>query len=108
MFRERHPRIDIETVVERRFVDVVAEGFGIHLIEACGSAGAAFLGDVALRRGGSVTAPRGPLWQRQLVEVATSSCGSMGATLSPEPGPRGVRSTASMGARDVTSEDREA
>lgn len=36
VFRERHPRIDIELVVEDRFVDIVAEGFdaGVRLIEA--------------------------------------------------------------------------
>jgi DNA-binding transcriptional LysR family regulator len=35
-FRERHPRIDVEIVVEDRFVDIVAEGYdaGIRLSEA--------------------------------------------------------------------------
>jgi DNA-binding transcriptional LysR family regulator len=35
-FRERHPRIEIEVVVEERFVDIVAEGYdaGVRLSEA--------------------------------------------------------------------------
>ena len=35
-FRERHPRIEVEVVVENRFVDVVAEGYdaGVRLHEA--------------------------------------------------------------------------
>jgi DNA-binding transcriptional LysR family regulator len=35
-FRERHPRIDVEVVVENRLVDVVAEGYdaGVRLTEA--------------------------------------------------------------------------
>jgi DNA-binding transcriptional LysR family regulator len=36
IFRERHPRIDVEVTVEERFVDIVAEGYdaGIRLTEA--------------------------------------------------------------------------
>jgi len=35
-FRERHPRIDVEVVIEDRFVDIVAEGYdaGVRLSEA--------------------------------------------------------------------------
>ncbi|RKH59098.1 LysR family transcriptional regulator [Corallococcus llansteffanensis] len=35
-FRERHPRIDVEVVIEERFVDIVAEGYdaGVRLSEA--------------------------------------------------------------------------
>ena len=35
-FRERHPRIEVEVVVEERFVDIVAEGYdaGVRLSEA--------------------------------------------------------------------------
>jgi DNA-binding transcriptional LysR family regulator len=35
-FRERHPRVEVEIVVEERFVDVVAEGYdaGVRLSEA--------------------------------------------------------------------------
>lgn len=35
-FRERHPRVDVEVVVEERFVDIVAEGYdaGVRLSEA--------------------------------------------------------------------------
>ncbi|HYG69837.1 MAG TPA: LysR family transcriptional regulator, partial [Anaeromyxobacteraceae bacterium] len=35
-FRERHPRIEVEVVVENRFVDIVAEGYdaGVRLHEA--------------------------------------------------------------------------
>ncbi|AKT40192.1 LysR family transcriptional regulator [Chondromyces crocatus] len=35
-FRERHPRVEVEIVVEERFVDVVAEGYdaGVRLTEA--------------------------------------------------------------------------
>jgi DNA-binding transcriptional LysR family regulator len=36
VFRERHPRVDVEVVVEDRFVDIVAEGYdaGVRLSEA--------------------------------------------------------------------------
>ena len=36
VFRERHPRVDVEVVVEDRLVDLVAEGYdaGVRLIEA--------------------------------------------------------------------------
>jgi DNA-binding transcriptional LysR family regulator len=36
VFRERHPRVDVEVVVEERLVDVVAEGYdaGVRLSEA--------------------------------------------------------------------------
>src|SRR4051794_13193603 len=35
-FRERHPRVEVEIVVEERFVDIVAEGYdaGVRLSEA--------------------------------------------------------------------------
>jgi len=35
-FRERHPRIEVEVVIEDRFVDIVAEGYdaGVRLSEA--------------------------------------------------------------------------
>ncbi|MET0406449.1 MAG: LysR family transcriptional regulator, partial [Cystobacter sp.] len=35
-FRERHPRIEVEVVIEERFVDIVAEGYdaGVRLSEA--------------------------------------------------------------------------
>jgi len=35
-FRERHPRVEVEVVVEDRFVDIVAEGYdaGVRLSEA--------------------------------------------------------------------------
>jgi DNA-binding transcriptional LysR family regulator len=35
-FRERHPRVDVEVVIEDRFVDIVAEGYdaGVRLSEA--------------------------------------------------------------------------
>jgi DNA-binding transcriptional LysR family regulator len=35
-FRERHPRVEVEVVVENRFVDIVAEGYdaGVRLSEA--------------------------------------------------------------------------
>ena len=35
-FRERHPRVEVEVVLENRFVDIVAEGFdaGVRLSEA--------------------------------------------------------------------------
>ncbi|RKH36512.1 LysR family transcriptional regulator [Corallococcus praedator] len=35
-FRERHPRVEVEVVVEERFVDIVAEGYdaGVRLSEA--------------------------------------------------------------------------
>ena len=35
-FRERHPRIEVEIIVEERFVDIVAEGYdaGVRLTEA--------------------------------------------------------------------------
>ncbi|WP_044889106.1 LysR family transcriptional regulator [Myxococcus hansupus] len=36
IFRERHPRVDVEVVVDERFVDIVAEGYdaGVRLSEA--------------------------------------------------------------------------
>ncbi len=36
LFRQRHPRIDVEVAVEERFVDIVAEGYdaGVRLTEA--------------------------------------------------------------------------
>ena len=36
LFRERHPRIDVEIIAEDRFVDIVAEGYdaGVRLTEA--------------------------------------------------------------------------
>jgi len=35
-FRERHPRVEVDVVIEDRFVDIVAEGYdaGVRLIEA--------------------------------------------------------------------------
>jgi DNA-binding transcriptional LysR family regulator len=43
-FRARHPRVEVEVVIEERFVDIVAEGYdaGVRLSEGAGAGACPF------------------------------------------------------------------
>ena len=63
-FRERHPRVEVEVVIEDRFVDIVAEGYdaGVRLSEAIerDMVQVRLTDAVPLRRRGRARLPRAP------------------------------------------------